>query len=344
MLPITELADALSFGLIGKIRKKTHGLEDSVQLINENWKLDTKNKRNDNISSNISTGTSVPKRGIPIINSVPLTNKLTCPSKGNDTPGFVESSHDNTDDHLFTKNISTSLQTQNTITAAYNFDNSLISANDTVHGKMKRSVSLQSSFDRRGSNSNRLNSLTSAGMSKIKSTSQCAIMGQWDRNLPSLRKPSSRTNVNRSMSTSQAKTLPIKTDLINDNRYSNYSSFNQNTFSDSKPNKKQRISSLSPTNTTNLKNSGTNTLNIPLPRSKKENIDSIDNGEHETDTSSTFSINEMEFKLVLDDHIIIGMADSNSLQPIVNTSNSDTTIVVSSPRSNSISKNKKFKK
>ena len=38
MTPITELADTLSFGLVGKIRKKAHVLEDDVQLVHEKWR------------------------------------------------------------------------------------------------------------------------------------------------------------------------------------------------------------------------------------------------------------------------------------------------------------------
>lgn len=38
MMPITELADTLSFGLVGKIRRKTHVLEDDVQLVQEKWR------------------------------------------------------------------------------------------------------------------------------------------------------------------------------------------------------------------------------------------------------------------------------------------------------------------
>lgn len=37
-MPITELADTLSFGLVGKIRRKTHVLEDDVQLVQEKWR------------------------------------------------------------------------------------------------------------------------------------------------------------------------------------------------------------------------------------------------------------------------------------------------------------------
>lgn len=100
MPPITEIADTLSFGLVGKIRRKTHIPENNVQIYH---KMQKKGSSDIEICSNSSSRTS------SISNSTSL-------------PSFSHIDY-NIHNNL---SLANKLENENTITAAYVFENPTI--------------------------------------------------------------------------------------------------------------------------------------------------------------------------------------------------------------------------
>lgn len=274
MIPITELADTLSFGLVGKIRKKTHVLEDDVQLmIHEN------KRSQDNLRLKAAC-----KKNIPAATAISIPDGIR----------FLP-------------------ENENTITAAYSFDDSVIArslpkplddsstASSSFDGRLTRSVSLQHPpiFHRITSDD---------GAQRRQSMPRCPIASSLDRNMHATKKKASDTISALANGGSQKMTktsVPKKVSI-----------------SDS-------VTDLVSGASRSIETESSRTLvstKIPEPSAKSKVLRSNINGNYrktaysscqdidENDASSVSSLNGTEFRLVIDDHIIPGMPDASQLQ------------------------------
>jgi hypothetical protein len=118
MTPISDIADALSFGLVGKIRKKAHSPDDIVQ-----------------------TNIPLPKNHSSL--NCCHRSKSKSPSP-NDELAFILETGSSSSSTLTTDfGLVDNLQRHNTITAAYNFNSAIIDSDINSYQKsLKRSLSL----------------------------------------------------------------------------------------------------------------------------------------------------------------------------------------------------------
>lgn len=286
MTPISDIADTISFGLVGKIRKKTHSSDKNiVQTVTSNDACMKNYKRFDSLASLTKSK--------PQSSACEPSGKVAAMEQkvGSSTRPLL-----NMDFGLIGD-----LQRHNTITAAYNFNGSIINSDINDYQKnlqLRRSQSVQ-----------HLKQPIPHPNHSSKSSKFCCPI---ERKI-------FKKNLNDS-SNSKSKKCDSS---LNKNKNARKVTISNDTTDLESGEIVSTISSTINQSTLNSKNSSIYKHSVPvktLPR--YYNIDQMDTITNEMENSSLYSLNsgQPQFKLILDDHIVPGIpsVDESDFKDLIN--------------------------
>lgn len=279
MTPISDIADTISFGLVGKIRKKTHSSGNNiVQTVPKLNVPDKCLKSADSIAS-LPKSTTHLSTNDPREHCAFLKRGSNCSSTSLPHADF---------------GLVGDLQRHNTITAAYNFSGSIMNSDIDdceKHYQMARSNSLRHT-------THTIPNPKRASSSSKFCPRETKLFKKKSNDSPNLVRQKSDSSLNKKKTARKVTISNDTTDLESGELVSLHAS----TITQS---------------TLNSKNSSLQRHSVPVKSLPKYSVvDHMDTIPNDNETSSLYSCNstQPQFRLVLDDHIIPGVPSVNELK------------------------------